>query len=256
MLLTIDVGNTNISCGIFDNEKLITTFRFITKQNRTPDEIALQIHSVLEVRHIVEEQITDVIISSVVPKLNNDLITAIRQCFAIEPFMIKTTSNTGVKIEIDEPSSCGIDLLVDIIAAYNIYKKECLVVDFGTATKFLYVGNNCEFKSAVIAPGFEIFSNTLWQSTAQLPQVQLHKPDKVLGTNTISCMQSGIVNGYVALTKGIIDGIQKEVGHPLTIIATGGQGKLIAEEIPEIHDYESNLAYYGMKYIYDLNKEK
>ncbi len=255
MLLTVDVGNTNICCGIFDGDELVTTFRFITKQTRTPDEFSLQIHAILEVKGIKEEQVTDVIISSVVPNLNNDLIIALKQCFHTEPMMIAAGIKTGLSLNIDDPKSCGADLIVDCVAAYNKYKRDCLVVDFGTATKFLYVTNKGVFTGAVIAPGLEIYASTLWGSTAQLPAVQLKKPDKVLGTNTVTCMQSGIVNGYIGLTKGIIEDIQNEIGHDFPILATGGLGRILYQSVSQIDEYDPDLAYTGMKLIYERNKK-
>ncbi|HPX32655.1 MAG TPA: type III pantothenate kinase [Erysipelotrichaceae bacterium] len=254
MLLTIDVGNTNISCGIFDKEELITTFRFITKQVRTSDELALQIHSILEVRGICESQITDVVLASVVPNINNDMISAIKQLFNVEPLMIAAGIKTGLKICIDDPKSCGADLIAVAIAGYDKYKGECMVVDFGTATKFLYVDEKGRFKYGIISPGLEIYANSLWQMTAQLPQVQLKKPETILAKNTVHSMQAGIVYGYIGLTEGIIKQVKKEIGHDFPVIATGGLGRYIYPETDLINDYDPNLAYYGMKLIYEKNK--
>ncbi|MGN1399499.1 MAG: type III pantothenate kinase [Erysipelotrichaceae bacterium] len=254
MLLTIDVGNTNISCGIFDGEELVAKFRFITKSNRTSDELALQIHAILEVKHLKEEDIDGVVISSVVPNLNNDLINAIKQLFNIEPLFIASGIKTGLKINIDDPKSVGADLIVDAVAAYNRYNSATLVIDFGTATKFIYINDEGVFQYGVIAPGLEIYANSLWQMTAQLPAVQLTKPKSILGKNTVHCMQAGIVYGYIGLTEGIISQIKKELGNDFKILATGGLGRYICSETELIKEYDPDLAYYGMKYLYDKNR--
>ena len=254
MLLTIDVGNTNISCGIFADERLVTTFRFITKQIRTSDELALQIHSILEVKGINEDQIKDVVLASVVPNINNDMISAIKQLFDVEPLIIAAGIKTGLEICIDDPKSCGADLIAVAVAGYDKLQGECLVVDFGTATKFLYVDAKGRFQYGVISPGLEIYANSLWQMTAQLPQVQLKKPETILAKNTVHSMQAGIVYGYIGLTEGIIKQIKKEIGHDFPIIATGGLARYIYPETDLFDQYDSNLAFYGMKLIYEKNR--
>ena len=254
MLLTIDAGNTNISCGVFDGEQLITKFRFITKQQRTSDEFALQFHSIFEVRKLFEEQITGVIISSVVPSINDALISAVKSCFNVDPIMITAGIKTGIAINIDDPKSCGADLIVDCVAAYDKYKRDCLVVDFGTATKFLYISEKGVFQYGIISPGLEITASSLWQMTAQLPMVQLSKPSSILAKNTVSSMQAGIVYGYIGLTEGIINQIKKEIGHDFPIVATGGLGRYICPEVDCFDEYDPDLAYKGMKLIYQKNK--
>ncbi|MDO4378922.1 MAG: type III pantothenate kinase [Erysipelotrichia bacterium] len=256
MLLVIDVGNTNISCGVFSEEKLVAKFRFITKQVRTPDELALQIHSILEVKHLTEKDIDGVVLSSVVPNLNNALINAIKQLFDVDPLIIAAGIKTGLKINNSDPKSIGADLIVDVVAAYQHYKEACLIVDFGTATKFLYVDEQGEFKYAIISPGLEIYADSLWQMTAQLPAVQLSKPESILAKDTVHSMQAGIVYGYIGLTEGIIKQIRKEIGHDFKVLATGGLGRYIYGETDLIDEYDPDLAYYGMRYLYEKNKGK
>lgn len=255
MLLVVDVGNTNISCGIFDKDKLIAKFRFITKQNRTSDELALQIHSILEVKHLDEKDVDGIVLSSVVPNLNNDLINAFKQLFNVEPLIVASGIKTGLKINTDDPKSIGADLIVDAVAAYQRYKDACLVIDFGTATKFLYINECGEFQYGIISPGLEIYANSLWQMTAQLPAVQLTKPDSILAKNTVHSMQAGIMYGYIGLAEGIIKQIKKEIGHDFKILATGGLGRYIYKETDLIDEYDPDLAYHGMHYIYEKNKK-
>ncbi len=253
MLLVMDVGNTNISCGIFDGEELVARFRFITKQTKTSDEFALQIHAILEVKHLKEDDIDGIVLSSVVPTLNDNLISAIKQLFDKEPLMVASGIKTGLKVNTDDPKSVGADLIVDAVAAYQKYKRDCLVVDFGTATKFLYIGDGGVFQYAVIAPGLEIYANSLWQMTAQLPAVQLKKPESILAKNTVHSMQSGIMYGYIGLTEGIIKQIKEEIGHEFPILATGGLGRYICPDTDLFDTYDPDLAYYGMKYLYKKN---
>lgn len=255
MLMVVDVGNTNISCGIFDKDKLVAKFRFITKQNRTSDELALQIHSILEVKHLDEKDVDGVVLSSVVPNLNNDLINAFKQLFNVEPLIVASGIKTGLKINTDDPRSIGSDLIVDAVAAYQRYKDACLVIDFGTASKFLYINESGEFQYGIISPGLEIYANSLWQMTAQLPAVQLTKPESILAKNTVHSMQAGIMYGYIGLAEGIIKQIRKEIGHDFKRLATGGLGRYIYKETDLIDEYDPDLAYYGMKYIYEKNKK-
>ncbi len=255
MLLTIDVGNTNISCGIYDNDLLIAKFRFITKQTRTTDELALQFHSIMEVKGIKESDVTDIVLSSVVPNLNNDLISAVNTLFGKDPFVIGPGIKTGIVVTIENPKSVGADLIVDAVAAYEMYKRDVLVVDFGTCTKFLYINEKGEFQYGVLSPGLEIYASSLWQQTAQLPQVQLKKPKTILARGTVDCMQAGIVYGYIGLTEGIITQLKKEIGHDFPVLGTGGLGRYICPETDMIDSYDPDIAYKGMKLIFEKNKK-
>ena len=201
-----------------------------------------------------EDDIDGVVISSVVPNINNDLIYAIKQLFDIEPLFIAAGIKTGIKINVDDPKSVGADLIVDAVGAYNRYNSATLVIDFGTATKFIYINDDAVFQYGVISPGLEIYANSLWQKTAQLPAVQLTKPKSILGKNTVHCMQAGIVYGYIGLTEGIINQIKKEIGKEFNILATGGLGRYIYNETDLIKEYDPDLAYYGMKYLYEKNR--
>lgn len=255
MLLTIDVGNTNISCGIYREDELIAKFRFITKQTRTTDEIALQFHAIMEVKGIKSSDVKHIVLSSVVPNLNNDLISAVETLFGQKPFVIGPGIKTGIFITVENPKSVGADLIVDAVAAYDKYKRDVLVVDFGTCTKFLYISDKGEFQYGALAPGLEIYASSLWQQTAQLPQVQLKKPDSILARGTVDCMQAGIVYGYIGLTEGIISQYQKEIGHDFPVLATGGLGRYICNETKMIDEYDPDIAYKGMKLIFEKNKK-
>ena len=254
MLLTIDAGNTNISCGIMDGDRVVTTFRATTKVSRTPDEMAMIFKNAIEMRGISKNDITDVIISSVVPYLNDEMETAIFTLFGIQPLFIGPDVRTGIDVLIEDPKSVGADLIVDVVAAYNKYKKACLVVDFGTCTKFLFVNDKAQFQYGIISPGLENTAATLWGSTAQLPAVAITKPKSVLGTNTVTAMQAGIVYGYIGLTEGIVKQIRKEIGYDFPIIATGGLGRYIVPATDIFDQYDPDLAYKGMYIIQQLNR--
>lgn len=256
MLLTVDVGNTNISCGVLNGDSVVARFRATTKVTRTPDEIALIFKNSMEINGISRDEIDGVVISSVVPNMNADLKSAIEIYFNLEPLFITPGVKTGIAVKIDDPKSCGADLIVDVVAAYNYYKKACLVVDFGTCTKFLFTSDKGEFLYGIIAPGLENTAATLWGTTAQLPAVAITMPDTILAKNTVHCMQAGIMYGYIGLTEKIINQIREEIGYDFPVIATGGLARYICPELDMFDKYEPDLAHKGMKIIYDLNQKK
>ncbi|MBQ4253884.1 MAG: type III pantothenate kinase [Erysipelotrichaceae bacterium] len=255
MLLTIDVGNTNISCGVIENDKVITTFRATTQIKRTPDELASFFKNSMELRGLSRNDISSVVVSSVVPNINDVLREAILTYTSLEPLFIGPGIKTGIVIQIEDPKSVGADLIVDVVAAYNRYKRACMVVDFGTCTKFLFVNDKAEFQYGIIAPGLENTAATLWGNTAQLPAVAITKPKTVLGKNTVGAMQAGIVYGYIGLTEGLVRQIKKEIGYDFPVIATGGLARYICSETDVFDAYDPNLAYKGMMIINQLNRK-
>lgn len=255
MLLTVDVGNTNISCGVIEDGKVLSTFRATTQIRRTPDELASVLKDAMEIRGYHKNDIYNVIISSVVPNINDDLKQAIETLIGVEPLFIGPGVKTGIKVQIEDPKSVGADLIVDVVAAYNHYKRACMVVDFGTCTKFLFVSDDAEFKYGIISPGLENTAATLWGTTAQLPAVAITKPKSVLGYNTVTAMQAGIVYGYIGLTEGIVKQIKKEIGYDFPVIATGGLARYICNETDVFDAYDPHLAYKGMNIIFNLNKK-
>lgn len=255
MLLTIDVGNTHITMGILDHDEIIGNFRLTTKTPRTSDEFGICLSTLLDRNKIREDEIDDVIISSVVPKIMHSLTNCIRKYLNKMPIIIGPGIKTGIQIQTDNPKEVGADRIVNVAAAYHTYHKACLIIDFGTATTFDYVNQEGVFCHTVIAPGLEIAAQALWNQTAKLPEFEIKKPHSILAKNTVHGMQAGVVYGYIGQVEYIIKEMKKELGiDDLLVIATGGLGRIIASETTMIESYDPHLAFKGMKIIYDRNK--
>ena len=255
MLVVIDVGNTNITLGIYNKDELVGTYRLTTKLERTSDEFGFLLLSFLNASSIKVEDISDIIISSVVPKINYSFASSIIKYLKKEPIFIGPGIKTGIDIRIETPSSLGADRLVDAAAAYYTYGGPCLVIDFGTATTYDVVSKKGEFLGGATAPGLGISAHALYSQAAKLPEVEIKKPDKVIAKNTISSMQAGIVVGYIGQTEYLIKKIKEEYGEDLKVISTGGLGRIISNETDLIDIYDADLTFKGLKIIYDKNKK-
>lgn len=254
--MTIDVGNTNISLGLMNHDKVIGSFRLTTKTPRTSDEFGICIRSLMESCDITKEDVDDVIISSVVPKVMYALTSAVKKYLNHEPILVGPGIKTGIQLRNDNPREVGADRIVDVAAAHYLHHRDCIVVDFGTATTFDYVSKDGIFEYTVIAPGLGISANALTSQTAKLPEVEIRKPKSILGKNTVAGMQSGVVYGYIGLVEGIVRQMKKELNVPdCYVIATGGLGKVIAKETNEINEYDPDIAYKGMRILYDMNRK-
>lgn len=261
MLLAVNIGNTNIAMGVYDGENLVSTFRLSTRTNRTSDEINVFIYNLLVQNKINPQQIDGVIISSVVPDVMYTFENAIRKCFKILPLIVGPGIKTGINIKIDNPKELGADLIVNAVAAYDRYKDSCIVVDFGTATTFSVVSKKCEHLGVCICPGVKISADALFSNTAKLPKVELILPPKVIGKNTITSMQSGIILSIIGQVKYIIEKISEEMmqsgENKPHIIATGGMSRLVSKYAPEIiKDVDPLLTLGGLKIIYKRNIER
>lgn len=255
MLLTVDIGNTNIAMGLVDQGKVNGTFRLTTKTPRTSDEFIIAMSSFFITQNVIIDEIDDVIISSVVPKINYSFVSAIIKFLHKEPLVIGPGIKTGIMLHNENPKEVGADRIVDVAAAYHSYHTSCIVVDFGTATTFDYVSNKGEFKYCIIAPGLGISASALTNQTAKLPEIEIKKPKSILGANTVAGMQAGVIYGYIGAVEYIINTMKKELNDPTCkVIATGGLGKVIAAETTTIDTYDPDLAYKGMWHIYELNK--
>lgn len=257
-LLTIDVGNTHIKMNLVSEEdKEIPGFRLTTKTPRTSDEFGLCIREFLEANNLSKENIEDVIISSVVPKIMYSLTSSIVKYLQKEPIIIGPGIRTGISIRTDNPKEVGADRIVDCAAAFYTYHRSCIIVDFGTATTFDYVSDDGVFQYTVIAPGLETGATALTSQTAKLPEIEIRKPESILVKNTIAGMQAGVVYGYIGLVEYIIARMKKELkDESALVVATGGLGRVIADETKLIDIYEPDLAGKGMAIIYRRNKEK
>lgn len=227
MLVVIDVGNTNITLGVYDQDELIANFRLTTKLQRTSDEFGITLFSFFQTKNIDPKGVEDVLISSVVPKIMHSLTNAIRKYFNIEPIIVGPGIKTGISVKTENPREVGADRIVDIAAAYHIYGGPALVIDFGTATTYDYVNENGEFEFGVTSPGIEISAQALWTQAAKLPEIEIKKPATIMCRNTITSMQGGLVYGYIGQTEYIIKKVKEAVGKDIKVVATGGPGRII-----------------------------
>ena len=255
MLLVIDVGNTNITLGIFRGEEVVATFRLTTKQSRTSDEYGVAICNLLEHRDIRLKDIEDIIIASVVPDIMYSLTSALVKYFDKTPLVVGPGIRTGIRIATENPREIGADRIVDCVAAYELYGGPVLVMDFGTATTYDVVTKEGAFIAGITAPGIQTASRALWGDAAKLPEVEIKKPASILARETISSMQAGIVYGCIGQTEYIIRQVIKETGYnDLITVATGGLGKIISDETELIQYYDPTLSLHGLRLSYNKNR--
>lgn len=256
MLLTIDVGNTNITLGVFNKDKLVGTFRMTTKQPRTSDEYGFAICGILEHRDIQASDMDAVIIASVVPDIMHSLINGIIKYVKVNPLVVSSGIKTGIRIVTENPKEIGPDRIVDAVAGYEIYGGPVIVVDFGTATTYDLIGPNGTFEAGITAPGIETAARSLWGGAAMLPAIQIKKPKFILAKETVSSMQAGLVYGAIGQTEYIVNKMKEESGYKNAIVvATGGLGKIIAQETKSIDIYRPDLTLDGLRLIYHKNKK-
>lgn len=257
MLFVVDVGNTQITFGVFEGEELVSTFRMTTARIRTSDEFGYEILGLLKAREIEPDMIDAVIISSVVPGIMHSFRNAILKYIKKEPLIVGAGTKTGIKLGLAHPREVGADRIVDVVAAYELYGGPLLVIDFGTATTYDLVTEDGTFSAGVICPGIRICTKALQQGTAKLPEIEIRKPETVLGRDTISSMQAGIVYGYIGQTEYLIDRMKRESGiENIKVIATGGLGKIIYENTDRIDDYNPTLILQGLRIIYEKSTRK
>lgn len=250
MLLAIDVGNTNIFLGIYKGEEVLDTFRLNSKNDRTADELGLLILDLLRSCSVDASEIKGAVLSSVVPHLTESLKMTLEKFFAITPVIIGPGVKTGINIATDNPKEVGADRLVNVAAAHMKYKKDCIIIDFGTATTFDYVDRDGNFKYTIIMPGLKLAADALFTGTAKLPDVELVIPDSILASNTVEGMQVGIMHGYLGAVKHIVEEQIKTLKIDPLVIATGGISDKFVEKLDIIDLYDPNLTLEGMKYIY------
>lgn len=255
MLLVIDVGNTNITLGVFEDVNLKTTFRLTTNTARTSDEFGLIICDLLRARNIQIKEITAVTVASVVPKIMYSLTAGIIKYLSITPLVVGSGTKTGIKVNTSNPKEVGADRIVDAVAAYEIYGGPVLVIDFGTAITYDLITADGSFAAAVTCPGLRIAANALWTDTAKLPEIEIAMPDTILAKDTVTSMQAGLVFGCIGQTEYIIGRMLQEAGiDNCRVIATGGLGKIISDATGMIEVYDVNLTLKGLKIITDKNR--
>ncbi len=253
MLLCLDIGNTNIVMGITDNTKIIEKYRFATNTLITEDEYAVKFIECIKGSKYSVKDITGVIISSVVPSLDVIMKSAFEKYFHITPIYIGPGIKNGMNIKIENPKQLGADLLVGAVAAYNKYKTNLVVVDLGTASKFVVVTKDAEILGGAIAPGILSSLNSLFSSAAKLSMVNLDVPKKVIGKDTTTCIQSGSLYGSVSMIEGMVKRIEREIG-PVKVVLTGGFADVIKDILELEYVYEPNLLIEGLIILYNKNK--
>lgn len=253
MLLVLDIGNTSITAGVFDNNNLLESWHLASDKKRSADEYGIILKNLLKDSNL-EEKINSAIISSVVLQLTDRFKSAIEKYLNITPIIVSHKIKTGINIKLDKPSEIGADRIVNGYAASQIYGSPVIVVDFGTATSFDIVNHNNEFVGGIIAAGMMIQAEALGKYTSKLPKVNIEAPEKTIGTTTINAMLSGIVRGHAAMIDGLIEDCEKELGQKATIVATGGYSGIISKYLKrKFDDINPNLTLKGLNLLYKLN---
>ena len=255
MLLAIDVGNTNIVLGCMEGDTIRCTARMATERTRTEDEYAMAMAQIFDLRGVDRAKLDGAILSSVVPELKPVLVRAVEMLCGITPLVVGAGLKSGLNIRIDNPAQLGSDLLVGAVGAMAKYPKPLLVFDFGTATTLSVIDEKGMYRGGMIMPGLRMAVEALASRTAQLPHIDLQAPPKVIGTNTVDCMNSGAIYGNAAMLDGVIDRVEEELGQPVAaVVATGGLISKIAPYCKHKIEIENDLMLWGLKIIYEKNK--
>lgn len=254
MLLTVDVGNTNIVIGILDGKTLINSGRLSTDIDKTADEYAMTIYSFLQLNNALD--IDGAIISSVVPALVRTLVDAIKTVCNVDALVVGPGIKTGLSIKIDDPAQLGADLVVGAVAAKEKYPQPTIIFDLGTATTGFVLNKNADFIGGIITTGVKTSMNALTSGAALLPQIDISAPKKIIGTNSIECMKSGCVIGTACMLDGLIDKFEQELGERATVIVTGGLGEAISENCTHDMIIDKDLLIDGLRIIYEKNQQK
>lgn len=249
MLLVLDVGNTNITLGIYDGDKIIETFRLVSDKNFSTNDYEKSLKELLS-----EYEIKECVIGSVVEELDERLKEACNRAFGIETFVFKSTLKTGVELDVTNPETVGADRIANAYAAKKLYSTPCIVVDLGSATTFDILSKEGKFFGGVIMPGVNMQLNSLCEKTSKLPKIEPEKISKAIGMDTKTCILSGVIRGHACAIEGLISQCEEEFGEKVTVIATGGLSNLISEYMKRGFDYiNPTLTLDGFKLLHELN---
>ena len=251
MLLAVDVGNTNITMGVFDGSELLSRFHITTMHARTSDEYGILLQNLLREKGFELSTITEVIVASVVPQIMHSFQNGIVKYIGCQPMNVGMGTKTGIRIDTYNPKQIGADRIVDAVGAYDLYGGPVLVVDFGTATTYDFVSEEGAFVAGVVCPGIRIAANAMWKDTAKLPEIEIEKVDTILAKETVASMQAGVFYGTIGQTEYIVQKFKEELGlDSLKVVATGGLGRIIAGETDTIAIYDSDLTLKGLQLIH------
>ncbi|MBQ7106485.1 MAG: type III pantothenate kinase [Clostridia bacterium] len=253
MLLAVDIGNTNITLGLYDGEVLVFTARLATEVRRTSDQYAIDIKDILALHGCNYHNIEDAVISSVVPSVGNSISRAVSMLCNIVPLTLAPGVKTGLHIKIDNPAQLGADLAAGAVGALHEYTMPCIVIDMGTASTISVLDKNGAFIGGAIAAGVNLTLKALTENTSQLPAISIESPASVIGTNTADCMRSGLVLGTASMLDGMIERIEESLGECATVVATGGLSREIIAHCNHSIIYNENLLLDGLRLIYEKN---
>ena len=254
MILTLDIGNTNMKTALFDDLNMVHYWRLSTNRNRTSDEYGMALMNLLNHHGIDKGAVEGIMMSSVVPQINFTIEHMCRNYFGMEPMKIEPGVRTGINIKYENPRELGSDRIANAVAAYELYGGPCITIDFGTATSFGAISARGEFLGGAICPGLRLAADALTERTAKLPRFELVKPETVIGRNTVTNMQAGIVYGYIGQINYIVNRMKREMNVPdVKVIATGGLAVLVAGESRVIDVMDGLLTLKGLCLIYKKN---
>lgn len=254
MLLVIDIGNTNLTLGLYEGDTLGAHWRLATDHNRMPDEYGLQFLGLLQNAGKTVKDITGISLASVVPPLTGRVIQACEEYLKQKPLVVDAGIKTGIKIRYEDPRAVGADRVCDAVAVMKLYGGPACVVDFGTATTFNAITKDGEYLGGAITAGINLAAEALYTRAAKLPRIDLQMPPSVIGKNTIHAMQSGLLFGYVSMVEGMVTRFKSELGSDMKVVATGGLAEIIAKETKVIDVISPWLTLEGLRLIWKLNQ--
>ncbi len=254
MILTMDIGNTNVKTALFDGGSMVSYWRVSTNRTLTSDEYGMLLLNLFRHKGLEPTLVTGIVISSVVPTINYTIEHMCLTYFGVTPMFVMPGIKTGIHIKYDNPRELGSDRIANAVASYELYGGPCIFIDFGTATSFGVVSEKGEFLGGAICPGLKVTADAIVDRTAKLPRFELIKPPSVIGKNTVANLQSGILYGHIGLVKYLIGRMKEELQQDCRVIATGGMAVLIREDAPEIDVLDGLLTLKGLRIIYQKNQ--
>ena len=253
MLLTIDVGNTNLTLGLYPGKDIGPHWRLATDHQRMPDEYGLQFLGLLEHAGLTPAELSGICLASVVPPLTQRVVQACTQYLRQEPFLVDTGIKTGIRIRYEDPRAVGADRVADAVAVFQQYGGPACVIDFGTATTFNAITKTGDYLGGAISAGINLAAEALFQHTAKLPSIDIQRPPSVIGRNSVHAMQSGLLFGYVSMVEGMVSRFRQELGEDMKVIATGGLAEIVAKETSVIQVISPWLTLDGLRILWEMN---